>query len=124
MTSDLDFWSSLEFRVSREMQGIEACRRIGMWCDGFDAHEQRVDGDRLRISGRTWIGLGPTTQEQWTFDLVIAGADASPASTWLPPDDATAWLTIDRERKHLTMVPGDASPASSPSAPSPSGRHP
>ena len=107
---EASFWPALEYRVSREMAGVDECARTGMWCDGFIAHAVDLSASPKRISGRAWIGLG-SQQEPWTFDLLLpdtAQADAIPWSELLPVMDATQWLTIDRERKRLVVAPGDA----------------
>lgn len=107
---EASFWSALEYRVCREMAGVEECVRLGMWCDGFIAHAVDLSASPKRIFGRAWIGLG-SQQEPWTFDLLLpdtARGDEIPWSELLPAADATQWLTINREGKHLVVAPGDA----------------
>jgi hypothetical protein len=69
--TERQFWSSLEYRVSREMSGIEECRKVGLWCDGLVPEEYALDSTPASISGRTWIGSGRRQQEQWTFTVLL-----------------------------------------------------
>ena len=106
------FWAALEYRVSREMAGVDECRRLGMWCDGFIAETVDLDASPNRICGQAWVGLGPGNQEAWTFELLLPATVASreqvPWSELLPADGVTQWLRIDSERKHLVVAPGEA----------------
>jgi hypothetical protein len=108
---EASFWPALEYRVSREMAGVEECRRRGMWCDGFVAQTLDLDHRPNRVLGRAWVGLG-RDQASWTFELLLTGSVASRAeirwSELLPAEDATQWLRVDHEGRHLVIAPGDA----------------
>lgn len=106
-----DFWTSLEYRVCREMHGVDECRAVGMWCDGIIASVVHREEDPVRVSGQAWVGLGPTQQEAWAFELLLpAGVDPDEVGRvdMVPPDDVTGWLTIDRTAKRLVVALGEA----------------
>lgn len=108
---EIDFWTHLEFRVCREMAGIEDCTRVGMWCDGFIPRDVDLAARPSVIEGRVWIGLG-RDQEQWTFEFLLPAPGTMraeiPWAELLPAEDTTRWLGIDRARRHLVVAPGDA----------------
>lgn len=108
---ETDYWVDLEYRVTREMAGVEECRRRGMWCDGLDAQFFDFDASPRRIMGRVWVGL-PRDQEAWSFELLlpdtVASRDDIRWSELLPAEDVTRWLTVDHEGKHLVVAPGEA----------------
>ncbi|MBK9387720.1 MAG: hypothetical protein IPN34_23135 [Planctomycetes bacterium] len=107
------FWPALEFRVCREMYGDEDCSREGLWCDGFLAHPDALDPRRDRIRGDAWVCFG-SMQERRTFELrlprKVRTYEQIPWAELLPPEDVTAWLTVDREGKRLVVAPADAVP--------------
>jgi hypothetical protein len=106
------FWKALEYRVCREMDGVEACKRAGMWCDGFIPETVELDTQPPRISGRAWIGFGTRHQEAWTFELslprTVLRVEAIAWAELLPAEDMTHWLTLDPERQHVVVAPGEA----------------
>ena len=108
---EASFWSALEYRVCREMAGVDACARLGMWCDGFIVHAVDLSACPKRVFGRAWIGVG-RHQEPWTFELLLPDTIARPEeihwSELLPAEDVTQWLTVDCEGRHLVVAPGDA----------------
>lgn len=109
-----DFWSSLEYRVSRGMLGIEECRKAGLWCDGFIPEEYELDSNSPVIRGRAWIGRGPRDQEQWTLAVLLSataeGRDQVPWTSLLLPADVTGWLSVRWNEKHLEIEPAVAVP--------------
>jgi hypothetical protein len=60
-----DFWSRLEFRITRELSGFEDRQLRACWCDGLVADEYELHGAQPRIRGRA--RCGPSGQERWTF---------------------------------------------------------
>ncbi len=108
---ETNFWSALEYRVCRELTGVDECAKVRMWCDGFLPHTVDLGGRPRRIRGRAWIGFG-SDQEPWTFELLLPVAVANPAEIrWvdlLPAESTTRWLSVDPVRKHLVMAPGEA----------------
>jgi hypothetical protein len=112
VVDEATFWPALEYRVWREMGGVDECRRRGMWCDGFIAQTVELDASPKRILGQVWVGLGPRHQEAWTFELLlpvsVTSRDGIPWSALLPGEDVTRWLTVDPDGKHLVVAPGDA----------------
>ena len=85
-----------------------------MWCDGFEA--RFLDPEAHRIRGRAWVGLGPRSMERWTFELLLPHSVSTLQevawSDLLPPNDVTAWLSVDPDRKHLVIAPDEAVPES------------
>ena len=108
-----EFWSRLEYRVSREMSGVAECKRLGLWCDGFIAETYLLQDSPPSIQGRTWIGIGDT-QEPWRFTLVLdAPADNKDVLQWsslLPADGVTGWLSVIPEAKRIEIHSGEAIP--------------
>lgn len=106
------YWPALEYRVSREMSESREWASRGLWCDGFLAEGVDVEAHRCQVWGRTWIGLGPRTQEEWTFDLLVPQrVESREDIAWsdlLPPEGISSWLLIDLERRHLTLDPARA----------------
>ena len=107
------FWPALEYRVCREMAGVEECASLSMWCDGFVPYLEDIEVHTNRIEGRVWIGFG-RRQESWTFELLLSDPIARREQIrWadlLPAEDVTRWLSVDHGRKHLVVAPGDAAP--------------
>ncbi len=107
-----DFWSSLEYRICREINGIKELHPYGLWCDGFLPNTHSLTSSTPFISGTTWMGTGPRKQEEWEFKLLlphpIQKKSQIPWEDLLPPDDKTKWLSLDIENKHLEVAPGEA----------------
>jgi hypothetical protein len=105
------FWGHLEFRVCHEMDSIEEYAKQCMYCDGFEPTTIDLDARPQRISGKAWIGDG-RLMEFWDFELLLPTQVSSREEIrWaelLPPEDVTAWLDVDSERKCLVVAPGDA----------------
>lgn len=96
------------------MDGIESCRRRGLWCDGLIPEEYRLDAEPATILGRAWIGFGSRYQEPWLFRLVVGPVPLDREmidwSALLPPDDVTSWLTIDVASGFINIDPSGAVP--------------
>ena len=105
--AERQFWSGLEFRVSREMQSQPSCRRLGLWCDGFIPEHYLLDRVPHRITGVAWIGIGSRHQEKWSFSLVLPFLASSHGKiNWaalLPPPEANGWLVIAPEKKEIEV---------------------
>lgn len=108
---ETSFWSALEFRVCRELDGDEDCSKERMWCDGFVPHLDAFDPRGDRVRGDAWVCFG-SMQERWTFELrlprKVRTYEQIPWAELLPPVDVTAWLTVDRKGKRLVVAPADA----------------
>lgn len=108
------FWERLEFRICGEMNGLDDCRRLGLWCDGLRPQLYEPSGESPSISGDAWIGLGPRDQQCWTFTLLLpAPVTDREAVVWqdlLPAEDETGWLGFDADAGQLMLAPGDAVP--------------
>jgi hypothetical protein len=109
---EADFWSRLEYRISREFAGFEDRRLRAIWCDGLVADEYEPDGARPCIRGRAWCG--PGGQERWTFTLLLGSAvDDRNTVDWsalLPADDVTGWLIPEPHEETMTIDPSSAYP--------------
>jgi hypothetical protein len=107
-----EYWSALEYRVTRELAGMPRKGRGALWCDGFAPAAYWLTEDPPRIEGDAWIGYDG--QDVWRFTLFLPKAVASrEAIDWdalLPPDDETYWLAIDESRKIIQVDPGTAVP--------------
>lgn len=116
--SERDYWVHLEYRVCHELDGLRHRAARPYWCDGFEPSRYVLDGRSPRILGRAWMGIGPRHQEPWDFMLLLDRPVNAPEgiewSALLPHPDATRWLTVDAERKHLIIEPSAAVPAASP----------
>ena len=99
----------MEFRVCRELDGIPACQKLGLWCDGFIPQTYKVTRRKPHVHGTVWIGIGPLDQEEWEFTLLLGQAcdcpEQIPWAELLPPENRTKWLTVDLEKKQLVIEP-------------------
>src|SRR5882724_10024282 len=106
--TESDFWPALEYRVCRELEGMDDERR-SLWCDGFIPDEYHLEDTEPRITGRAWIGRGPDRQEAWPFRLDLdAPAHGKDSIHWeelLPAEEQTAWLAVDVERRTVRISP-------------------
>lgn len=114
--NESDYWSQLEFRLTREFEGIEQCRRLGLWCDGFIPHSYDLAATRPCIHGVAWICPGQD-QQKWRFTLVLDGSpDSRENIEWskqLPPENVTRWMVLDFDRRFIEVEPGVAVPDAS-----------
>lgn len=106
-----DYWTALEFRVSREFAELPENHLRFLWCDGFSPERYLLDGPSPSISGRAWIGNGPN-QEQWEFTLFLDRPAGSRSEVdWaalLPSENATRWLAVDPLGKRIQIEPSAA----------------
>lgn len=104
-----DYWASLEYRVTHELAGMSDRDVRSLWCDGFIAESYHFDGKRPHITGRAWIGRGPREQTEWRFTLLlpkdVRSRESIDWSAILPPDNATRWLALDRNARHMEIDP-------------------
>ena len=109
-----DFWSRLERRVCREIDGLRVDGFRGLWCDGFIPEQFEVLDDRPMITGRVWIGHGRSEQEEWRFSLLLPQGVCEEAhvdwSAALPGDDVTGWLLLDQAQRTMKLDPAAAYP--------------
>lgn len=110
--NEADFWSSLEYRVTREMYELEECRRLGLWCDGFLPQHSLLGKAQRTVKGGVWIGIGPKEQKLWSFELfTLKSYRKFEDLNWqelLPPDHTTEWLVVFREQERLELWPAKA----------------
>lgn len=106
------FWGALEYRLCRELAGMDERHLRGLWCDGIYPTQYLLDDPAPRIVGRAWI-CG-SRQEQWDFTLFLSRSYDTPASiNWaslFPPENRTRWLALDATGKQLQIEPGAAVP--------------
>ena len=104
MTED-EFWTALEFRICRELSGISDAVLRPMWCDGIRGAIVRPEAGPAYMYGTIYIGK--TGQTAMEFRMVlpdnIASKDDIVWSKLMPPEDVTAWLSVDPKRK-LVMI--------------------
>ncbi len=108
--NESDFWSHLEYRVTREMAGSEECRRLGLWCDGMWGRWYWPQKNPPRVDASAVI-CSRNVQETWDATLFLtAQYEHTEEINWanqLPLAGATGWLAIDAECKRLHMRPSN-----------------
>ena len=106
------FWSALEFRICRELGGMEDKNLRRMWCDGIRGGINRPQAGPANISGTIWIGLDGQTEMPFTMVLpaTISLADERLWRDLLPLEDLTGWLSIDFQRRRVTIHLSKAEP--------------
>ncbi len=111
MTED-EFWSSLEYRICRELRGMDDKVLRRMWCDGIRGHIVRPQTGPTHLSGTIWIGDGGQTEMQLTMALPedISVDNCVPWSDIFPPENLTAWLSVDAQRKRVAIDLSKAEP--------------
>ena len=107
-----DFWLALEWRICRELSGMTDNDLRHLWCDGVRGDIVRREAEPAYMSGTIWIGRDGQTEMQLTMALPedIAGKDAIVWSELMPPEDMTAWLSIDLKRKLVAIDLSRAAP--------------
>ena len=113
--TEAEFWSELEWRVTRELEGMPSKHRSALWCDGFMPIVYSISDPTPRIDGRVWIANGPEFEE-WKFTLFLP----RPVQTrekieWeslIPPDHLSYFLAIDESRRKVEIEPAAARPPS------------
>ncbi len=99
------FWSALEWRICRELEGMTDDALRHMWCDGVRGDIVRREAGRACLCGSIWIGKDGQTAMQFT--MVLPGDIPSKTdivwSKLMPPEDTTAWLSVDVGRKQVTI---------------------
>ena len=115
MTED-GFWTALEWRICRELSGMTDNVLRHMWCDGVRGDIVRREAGPACMSGSIWIGKDGQTEMQFTMALPdnIASKDHIVWSTLMPPEDMTAWLSVDLKRKLVTIDLSKAEPVAIP----------
>jgi hypothetical protein len=107
--TEADYWTSLEYRVTRELATILEGDVRSLWCDGFIPERYLFDEPAPRVTGRVWIATGPGKQDQWEFTLLLdESTGAREDISWsalLPADESTGWLTVDLDGQGLRLTP-------------------
>ena len=110
--NEADFWSRLEYRVTREMSELADCRRLGLWCDGFLPQHFLLGKIQRAVKGGVWIGIGPKEQKLWSFELFTPQSYRKVEDlSWgelLPPDGVTEWLAVFFEQERIELWPAKA----------------
>jgi hypothetical protein len=104
MTED-EFWLALEYRICRELRGMSDAVLRPMLCDGIRGDIVRPEAGPAYLSGSIYIGKTGQTEMQFTMALPdnIASKDDILWSNLMPPEDMTAWLSVDPRRKHVMI---------------------
>jgi hypothetical protein len=106
MTED-EFWGALERRICRELRGMTDNALRHMWCDGICGpmasvpNIVRPEAGPAHMYGTVWIGKDGETPMQFIMALPknITSKDGIVWSTLMPPEDMTAWLSVDLKRE-------------------------
>ena len=111
MTED-EFWGALEWRICRELSAMTDNDLRRMWCDAVCGDIVRREAEPAYMSGTIWIGRDGQTEMQFTMALPdnIGSEDGIVWSTLMPPEDMTAWLSVDLKRKLVTIDLSKAEP--------------
>lgn len=108
-----EFWSALEFRLSREFGGMTHRPYRFLWCDGFDPELYELDQHPPCIRGKTWIEDGPG-DNVWDFRLILnrsySSIDEIDWNSLLPQENVTRWIAIDLPRRYIEIEPAAAVP--------------
>jgi hypothetical protein len=109
---EADYWLRLEYRVCRELAGMEDKALRWLWCDGFIPEQYWLDEATPQITGHAWIGTGPRGQERWKFTLLLQQTvrtrEEISWSALLPPEDVTGWLGVDPDHRRIRITPSRA----------------
>ena len=104
-----EYWLALEYRVCRELRGMDTKAVRSLWCDGFIPGEWAVLEPRPRITGSVWMGRGRNGQACWEFELSLGRSFPSrediPWKSLLPADEDTGWLDVDLDQGQLRIRP-------------------
>jgi hypothetical protein len=107
------FWTRLEFRICREVNGMPAQWQRRYWCDGFIPEYYRPQREPPLIYGRVWM-VEIQQQQEWKFILLLPRQYKSRDDIrWVPlvpPENATGWLTLDPLRQRIVIDPEAAVP--------------
>jgi hypothetical protein len=112
--TEADYWTSLEYRVSREFAGMGDLDLREYWCDGFTPEQYYLTDPDPRITGRAWVCFGQHPQQRWEFTLFLGqpfeSREGIDWSSLLPPENVTCWVALDRTGQRLQLEPGAAVP--------------
>ena len=110
--TEAEFWTDLEYRVSRELRELTDNRLRFLRCDGFVPDDvQPNDGS---VVGYALISEDDgRTFEHYRFRLTL-NADVRQASgiNWsavLPEGPGRSWLSVDRDIKLIAIQPAAVS---------------
>ena len=108
--NEKDFWSKLEYRLSRELAGLAIKRQGTLWCDGIAPTAVLGTDSPPRIEGEAWVGVRDLSLWRFTLFLPrpVSSRDEIRWNDLLPPEDHTYWLAIDVDRRILQMEPATA----------------
>ena len=106
--TESEFWTALEFRVSRALRTLTDNRVRFLWCDGFVPDDQQPSGNS--VVGYALISEDDGKSfEHYRFRLWLprerhreGGIDWEAV---IPPEPSADWLDVDRERKFLEIRP-------------------
>ena len=106
--TERDFWTTLEFRVSREIQRPRDNRLRFLFCDGFIPDDVQPSDDA--IVGRAFISEDdgrsfPDYRFRLWLSASVRGSSGVNWDALLPPESSHDWLTIDRDQKYIEMRP-------------------
>jgi len=101
------FWGRLEYRLCSELARRSEKELRGLWCDGIYPIHYFAEGRRPHLQGRAYFGK--TGQEEWEFTHFVGRrvrrADELDWASLMPSEDVSGWLTLDLQRRTLTIDP-------------------
>lgn len=106
--TEAEFWTALEFRVSRALGELADNRLRFLWCDGFFPDDVQPNDDS--VTGYALISEDDgKTFERYRFRLWVSqGGECEGGIDWeavIPLEPARDWLRVDRDHKSLEMRP-------------------
>jgi hypothetical protein len=106
------FWRALGMRICHELSGMTENALRHMWCDGIRGAIMRPEAGPAHMYGTIWIGKDGQTAMQFTMALPdnITSKDGIVWSTLMPPEDMTAWLSVDFKQNLVTIDLSKAEP--------------
>jgi hypothetical protein len=112
--TESEFWNALEWRIDRELRGMTDTFLRDIWCDGIRGNVVRPEAGPAYMYGTIWIGKDGQTPMQFTMALPdnVVSKDDIAWSTLVPPEDVTAWLSVDIKRKLVAIDLSKAEPLS------------
>src|SRR5258705_13972772 len=104
--TETEFWTELEFLVSRTLAELANNRLRFLWCDGFFPDDVQPSDDS--VIGYALISEDDgKTFERYRFRLWLSPrSHVEGRIDWdavLPPHQAPDWLRVDREHRSIEM---------------------
>jgi hypothetical protein len=101
--TEREFWTALEFRVSREIASFRDNKLRFLFCDGFIPDDDQPN-DHV-IAGDAFISGDDRTHSRYRFRSFVppSGPEGPRWDSLLPADEHHDWLTVDRDEQWIEM---------------------